>query len=200
MTENFEQQELHDRLNLIESMIAEGRRKTESWGWTFVLWGVAYYIAIVLATWGRSPLAWPLTMTAAGILTVVVAARKRGGRPPTNISRAIRAIWWSMGISMFILLDAMGYGPRQVDSNIMIAVASTMIGTANAASSLALKWKAQFACAIAWWTASIVACFGTVTQGSIAFLAAIFLCQIVFGVYCMIRETRARKLQGAVHA
>jgi len=73
MTENFERQELHDRLSLIESMIAEGRRTTESWGWTFMLWGVAYYLAIVWATWGRFPFAWPLTMTAAGILTCVVA-------------------------------------------------------------------------------------------------------------------------------
>ena len=38
--------DLNERLNLIEAMIAEGRRKTESWGWTFLLWGVAYYVAI----------------------------------------------------------------------------------------------------------------------------------------------------------
>ena len=43
---NIEEQDLKDRLSLIESMIAEGRRTTESWGWTFLLWGVAYYIAI----------------------------------------------------------------------------------------------------------------------------------------------------------
>ena len=30
MTQNLEQNELRDRLNLIESMIAEGKRKTES--------------------------------------------------------------------------------------------------------------------------------------------------------------------------
>ena len=31
------EQDLEERLSLIESMIAEGRRNTESWGWTFVL-------------------------------------------------------------------------------------------------------------------------------------------------------------------
>ena len=46
MTANAEELELKDRLSLIETMIAEGRRTTESWGWTFVLWGVAYYVAI----------------------------------------------------------------------------------------------------------------------------------------------------------
>ena len=41
MVDHTTEQELKDRLSLIESMIAEGRRHTESWGWTFVLWGVA---------------------------------------------------------------------------------------------------------------------------------------------------------------
>ena len=39
MTGNAEEMELKDRLSLIETMIAEGRRTTESWGWTFVLLG-----------------------------------------------------------------------------------------------------------------------------------------------------------------
>ena len=56
---NVEEQELKDRLSLIESMIAEGRRTTESWGWTFVLWGVAYFHIAILrglrrVSWGRS--------------------------------------------------------------------------------------------------------------------------------------------------
>ena len=46
------EQELKDRLSLIENMIAEGRRTTSSWGWVFVLWGVAYYVAIAWSTWG----------------------------------------------------------------------------------------------------------------------------------------------------
>jgi dolichyl-phosphate-mannose--protein O-mannosyl transferase len=67
---------------------------------------------------------------------------------------------------------------------------------------MALKWKAQFACAVVWWAAALVACFGTTTEGSIAFLAAIFLCQIVFGAYCMISEAKERgqKMHGALHA
>ena len=52
MTGSMEEQELKDRLSLIESMIAEGRRTTESWGWSFVFWGVAYYVAIAWADVG----------------------------------------------------------------------------------------------------------------------------------------------------
>ena len=52
MTASNEELELKDRLNLIETMIAEGRRTTESWGWVFVLWGLAYYVAIAWDIWG----------------------------------------------------------------------------------------------------------------------------------------------------
>ena len=46
MQDNTNESEIRERLNLIENMISEGRRTTESWGWSFILWGVAYYIAI----------------------------------------------------------------------------------------------------------------------------------------------------------
>lgn len=42
----METQELKERLALIEQMMTAGRKSTESWGWTFVLWGLAYYVAI----------------------------------------------------------------------------------------------------------------------------------------------------------
>jgi hypothetical protein len=52
-----------------------------------------------------------------------------------------------------------------------------------------------------WWTAAVVACFGSLTQSLIVFLTAIFLAQIVFGAYGMISERKmlAQK-SGAVHA
>jgi fatty acid desaturase len=70
--------DLKDRLALIEAMITEGRRTTENWGWTFVLWGAAFYIAIAWATWGHTAWAWPVTMTAAVAVTVVLASIKGG--------------------------------------------------------------------------------------------------------------------------
>jgi hypothetical protein len=79
-----------------------------------------------------------------------------------------------------------------------------MLGAANATSSIILRWKMQFACAVVWWTAGIVALFGTEGQTSVAFLAAIFFAQIVFGIYGMIREARKNKAgaaqQDASHA
>ena len=44
--------ELNERLSLIQSMIAEGRRSTESWGWSFLLWGIAYCVATAWSALG----------------------------------------------------------------------------------------------------------------------------------------------------
>jgi fatty acid desaturase len=199
MTGNFEAQELKDRLNLIENMIAEGRRTTESWGWTFVLWGVAYYIAIAWSTWGKSTLAWPVTMIAAGLITGIVASRKTVSQPETKIGRAIGSIWIAMGISMFLLFMSMGISHR-FEEHVFIAIIGAMLGMANATSSMILKWKMQFACAVVWWAAAVAACFGSENQSTIVFLAAIFFCQIVFGIYAMIRESRRHRVQGTAHA
>jgi len=57
----------------------------------------------------------------------------------------------------------------------------------------------QFACAVVWLATAVAACFTTETQVSILFLGAIFFCQIVFGVYGMIAESR-RRTGSAAHA
>jgi peptidoglycan/LPS O-acetylase OafA/YrhL len=72
-----------------------------------------------------------------------------------------------------------------------------MLGMANAASGILLKWKAQFACAVVWWLAGAVSCLGTITQSTLAFLIAIFLCQIVFGIYAMLMESRRNRRETA---
>lgn len=199
MNANTEEQELKDRLKLIESMMAEGRRTTESWGWIFVLWGVAYYVAMFWTALGHSTLAWPVTMISACVLTGVVVSIKRRNRPNTTMGRAIGSIWAAVGISMFLLFFSLGISGR-IDQHIMMAAVGAMLGTANAASSIVLKWKMQFACALVWWALTVFACFGKGNGLTLAFLAAIFFCQIVFGIYAMICESRRRRLQGAANA
>ena len=211
--DDLARQELTARLSLIESMIAEGRQKTESWGWTFVLWGAAYSAAIVIAnlgapmaewtTFGHRTIAWPVTMVGAMILMFVyiaIASRRNPSQPDTTMGRAIYCMWIAMGISMFLLLLASGISGR-LDQQMFVAIVASMLGTVNAASSMLLKWRQQFLCAIVWWATAVAACFCNVTQCTLLFLAAIFLCQIVFGAYGMISERKliARK-SGAVHA
>ena len=98
MTDEMDEKDLAGRVTLIESMIAEGRRSRESWGWRFVLWGLAYFVATVWSSgmfagpiWGQHYLAWPVTMIATFVLTWVLASRTQKGSkaPPTTIGRAI---------------------------------------------------------------------------------------------------------------
>ncbi len=192
----IEEQELQERLKVIESMIAEGRRTTESWGWTFVLWGVAYYVAIAWATLRDSSLAWPVTMVAAGALTGILASRTAGRRPKTTVGRAMMAIWLAMGISTFALMLSLGVSGR-LDLHISVAIIGAMLGTANATSSIILRWKMQFACAVAWWASGVAACFTSDSMTSMVFLTAIFFCQILFGIYGMIAESRKHKTSPA---
>jgi len=198
MTDELEK-DLAERVRLIETMMAEGRRKTENWGWSFVLWGVAYYVATAWATWGKSNWAWPVTMIAAGIITAAGFSRKSHGNPDTVLSRAISGVWSAMGITLFILLLSLGFSGRY-DGHVFIAIIGAMLGLANMASAIILKWKAQYFCAAVWLASTLIASFGSDIATEIAFLAATFIGLIAFGIYAMICESRRRKQSGVAHA
>ncbi len=193
------EKDLAERVRLIENMLAEGRRKCESWGWTFVLWGVAYYVAFFWGTWAHFAYAWPVTVIAAGLLTAAGFMRKSAG-PDTTLGRAIGSIWIATGLSMFILFDALGFSGHMTDARVFLAGVSAMLGLANAACGLTLKWKAESACALVWWAAAVIASFSSQDTAIAAFLSAVFLCQIVFGIYAMILESRRRRQSGVAHA
>lgn len=191
-------QDLRARLSLIESMIAEGRRTTARWGWTFVLWGVAFYIALAWSTWGaRSEFSWPITMIAAALITSVLVSRQTHSNAQTAMSRAVGSVWIATGAALFVVLASLGFSGR-LDAHIFVAILGGILGATNAMSSMILKWRLQLACAIVWWATSIAACFTSGKQTMIVFLAAIFFCQIVFGIYGMIKESR--RATGAAHA
>ena len=198
MTENVPNFELADRLNLIESMIAEGRGSTQRWAWTFLLWGVAYYIAIAWAAWGQGWLAWPVTMVAAAIVTGVVASRVRHNQPGTTIGRALGAVWSVMGTVLFVTLMALSFAGR-TEIHAVVAFICAMLAMANGISGIILRWKMQVASALIWLAAGVGACFVSGWPLAILSLAAIFFCQIVFGIYGMVLESH-RRSRSAAHA
>ena len=202
MTANEEEMELKERLNLIEAMIAEGRRNTGSWAWTFVFWGVAYYVAIAWTAYNQWPWAWLVTMMSAWLLCWAIIRNQKKNqpkqKPSTSGGRAILSIWTAMGVSMVLLLPALGFSGL-FNQHVFVAIVAAMMGLANGASGMIVRWKAQIASALVWWAASVSACFGSDNQCQMVFLVAIFLCQIVFGVYAMIYEAHVRRLE-ANHA
>src|SRR5579872_2373428 len=151
MPDETSRQDLQDRISIIENMIAEGRRHTESWGSTFVLWGLAYYVAMAWSAWGHSALAWPVTVSVAVVVTIVLASSRTSHQPTTRLGRATGSIWLALGITMFLLFVPLGFSGRLTDLHIFLAAISAILGMANGASGLILRWKAQLACAAAWW-------------------------------------------------
>lgn len=192
--------DLEERLALIESMIAEGRRTTESWGWIFVFWGLAFYVAMGWASWAHNAWAWPATMTAGAMVTLILVSIRPPQAARTTLGRAVGSAWVALGISMFVVFPALGITGRLGDPQLFMAVCSGMLGMANATSALVLRWKLQFGCAVVWWTAAAAACFATAKHAAVVFMAAIFICQIAFGVYGMIREGAAKARRGTAHA
>lgn len=200
MTQEMDNGELRERLDLMESMIAEGRQATCNWGWAFLLWGVAYYVAVGWSWSGWYAMAaWPVTMIVTGVACGVLAGRRRKGRPWTGITRAISSAWWVMGVCLLTVMLSLAYSGR-LNSHISVAIVGAMLAVPNGVSSLVLKWKMQFVCALVWLGVAEVGCFGSEMQGLIAFLAATFFCQIVFGAYAMIMESRRGQVRGEAHA
>lgn len=189
VTDANELQELNERLNLIEGMIAEGRRTTARWGWSLLLWGVAYYIAGGWTYWGHRPeIAWPVTMSAAAVVSGIAGSRaaRKSGRQ-TTIGRSMMAIWCSMAASLFLFGFGIGLS-RHWNPYVVLAANETILGMTYMASSIILRWKMQFVCALVWWATAVVSLFGTIQQGFAGFLVGTFLCMIVFGIYAMVRE------------
>jgi len=200
MPDNITEQEINDRLALIQQMLTEGRRGTASWGWTFVLWGIAYYAAMAWTHWGHSAWAWPITVAIAIVLTLILASAKSVHHPATSLVRAVTSIWVALGISMCLLFIALGFSGRLADQHVFMAVISAILGMGNGASGILLRWKAQFACALVWWISAVTTCFGSVNQSTIVFLIAVFLGQIVFGLYASLSRSQAHNNDGPAHA
>lgn len=190
--EQVNRQDMQERFELIENMMLEARRTTEYWGWNFVLWGTAYLIAIAWSTLGRMPnIAWPVTMTAAGVATAVIARRKARGKPETVLGRAMIAIWRAMGFALFIFcFSTLATG--HWDTHISVAAIESFLGAANIASGTLLRWRLQTSVGILWWAAAIASCFVSANQVGWIFIALTLVGMIGFGLYLMILESRAK--------
>jgi hypothetical protein len=194
------QDELLTRFELVEMMVQEGRRSTEYWGWSFVLWGAAYLVATAWSYWLGSPaIAWLVTMMAAsGITAVIVQSKKKNGELRTTVSRSMGAIWTAAGIALFIFCFGASLSGH-LEAHSFAAAIECFLGVANCASSMVLRWRPQFLVAIMWWTAAMATCFGPEQVIAPIFIVATLIGMIGFGLYLMYREhhDRPARLQHA---
>lgn len=188
---SMDEREIQDRLALIESMMREGRKTTEYWGWSFLVWGIAYLVAVAWSSFlpGGPLLAWPVTMTFTVLLTVSIARRRTRNRPRTEKSRALQAIWTAMGFGIFVFAFPVAFSGHWQSQSFMAAI-ETMLGIAHVASGMFARWPMQIVVGALWWAAAVASCFASGNGVAYIFLGATFVCMIGFGVYLMIRESR----------
>jgi hypothetical protein len=189
----LDQGEVEDRLKLIETMMAEGRRTTERWGWVFLLWGLGPLIAMLWAArWPNAAWAWPVTLGACVIVNgVVVKLRKRGGEARTAAMRSIGAVWACTGVTVLLL----GFGAvfaQTMDLRFLYVAVFALAAVAHGASSVILRWKAQFLAALVWWIASALALVAPEARLQEISVWGLLLGNVVFGAwlsYCEWRRT-----------
>jgi hypothetical protein len=149
--------ELARRIELVETMISEGRRSTERWGWLFVLWGVGQLVALGWSQYGlgSSELIWHVALGACGVATLGwalwVGLRQRG-RKETLVGRALGAVWWAIGSTLFLIVSVGGLAEAP-----LLGTAFALVGAANLISGVILSWRLQIVVGLAYWGATVVA-------------------------------------------
>jgi hypothetical protein len=198
--------ELLQRVALMETMIAEGRRMTVRCGWAFVLWGVVDLVAMSWQCfWPHSRLAgmwaWPVCLVAGAILTAVgVALQRRDGcHHRQNLQcRSVLAVWATMGITLAIYVASAMVRHLTWQYSYLAGIL-VVIGMAHAISAAILRWRVQGTVAILWWLGALAMFFVPphyVPVEQHAVLAIWFvemvLAMLAFGIYAIWLEGRER--------
>jgi hypothetical protein len=185
--------DLVQRLELMEAMIAEGRRTTTRFGWIFVMWGLLYYAAIAWEVYLPAPaFAWPVCILLG--IAIIQAWRwrlKRSGLPDDGPrSRSISAVWGSVGGAITLFMAAAAISHHIAQQPAVNAAVLFFLGLAHAASAFILRWPAQAAAAAIWWGGGIAVFFVSASASVVVFLVASFFGMILFGLYAMMLERR----------
>jgi hypothetical protein len=184
--------DLVQRIELMEAMLAEGRRSTTRCGWIFLLWGL---VDLAAMTWQfvqqRSDFAgrwaWPICLVAGAILTSIGLAlqKRRQGRGLTMKCLNVEGVWFMMGIALAIFITAaMVRGLTWQYS--YIAALLIIVGLAHAISAVILRWQVQGLVAATWWLGGIAVFFAR-SQSNVQLIMFIEMClsMVLFGLYAM---------------
>lgn len=190
--------DLMQRVELIEQMLAEGRRTTQYWGWVFLLWGLGQITALAIV-WmtGKPMLAWGTTMTACGVITGIgVGYARRRQVKITTVALAIGAVWWAIGISLclvgFLGMFSHNFGP--VAMHAMPVITLLLLGSANFTSGVILRWPLQLAIAIYFWVAATAMFYLPFKAVFWDYAIALLIGNVLFGLYLMVLESRQKRL------
>jgi uncharacterized membrane protein YhaH (DUF805 family) len=185
--------ELLQRIELMETMIAAGRRSTTRCGWIFVLWGVVD-IAGIAWEWSRpSYWIWPTVLTAGFLLFFLIRALKResSSRCANIEGRTVNAIWSMMGLATTLYVAA-GIYRHLAWQYSYIAAIFMLVGLAHAISAMVLRWRVQGMVAGLWWAGGIAMFFAhSDKEIFVIFPLEMFFGMILFGLYAMWLDNRS---------
>jgi hypothetical protein len=197
-------EELVQRLEMVEQVIAEGRQATCRYGWAFVMWGTVY-VAAIGWQWLNLPLrewAWAVCVTAAIVIGAVVEGRRKAkGMVGRNVrSRSINAIWESLGVCM-ILFVATAFASHNANTHAYVAAIMIFLGMAHLASARILRWWLQGVAAAIWLVNGMMSFFVSDVAGIGLFVVSSVFGMILFGLAAMAIERRERARVGeSAHA
>ena len=185
--------DLLQRVALMETMIAEGRKSTAHFGWIFVMWGMIYFVAmgwVVLLPFKEW--AWPVCVTVGVLVGIVRVRRKHADGTGENLrSRSIEAVWQAMCVAIILYVIAAGASGHGNQSAYYAAVLF-FVGLAHGISARILRWGAQGLVAFLWWGCGIAMFFFRTRNEVLSiFLVAAFFGMILFGLYAMWLERRS---------
>jgi len=190
--------ELLQRLELMETMIAEGRQATVCNGWIFVLWGVLCLMPTVWqllqphSHWAGK-WSWPVCMTLGYILMPLgIKLQKRRELHRSVDNRSIKAVWRVMGVAMavYVISAIVSHFTWQVS---YVAAILLLLGMAHLTSAAILRWRVQGLVGIFYWLGAI-SMFSDLPSHwiNVIFLLEMCIGGIVFGLYAMMLERRER--------
>jgi hypothetical protein len=189
--------ELVQRIELMEAMIAEGRGFTTRNAWIFVLWGLVDLTAWSWQNFAHSHFAaawaWPVCLIGGAILTFIGKAlqKKPEGVPNSAACGRVMAVWLMMGFAMAIYV-ASAMITHFTWQYSYIAALLMMIGMAHAISAVLLRWRVQGVVAAVWWAGGAAIFFLNSNRAtSDIMLIEMCLGMIAFGLYAMVLEHRS---------
>ena len=181
------------RVELMESMIAEGRRFITRCGWIFALWGLVSLAAtgwlffLPDSNW-VGKWAWPVCLVAGVVLTFIGQAlqTREASCDESTRGRSVKAVWAMMSVALAIYVGTamMRHYTWQYS---YIAALLIVVGMAHAISAAILRWRVQGVVAAIWWAGAIAIFFARSRMDvQLVMFLEMGLGMTLFGLYAMV--------------
>lgn len=100
----------------------------------------------------------------------------------------------AVGIDIFIFCFAVG-ASGHAEIHTYMSTVEILLGVANCAISLVLRWRGQFLIALLWWISAVAKCFVSMRLVMPILVFDTLVGFLGFGLYLMYRERRDRRLR-----